>query len=225
MNVMPNEHDYLKQHNVVQLFDDLTAALLSDKPSEPTGFIIDWLKNKCPTTLKINTGNKNKFKEFSRMFAKHGITLESTAIDLREIDSTPENVVAHKATAVGDNVIVEDTQLDVEGQDVGVNVKWMLANLEQFEGKKATWTVLMAVKKMGMVEIYKGVVEGKIVKARGPEGFGFDPIFEPLGSDKTLAEDKPDDVNARWLAIDNLCKGNLYQKCKPIAEWDGKWQD
>lgn len=29
---------------------------------------------------------------------------------------------------------MEDTQLDVEGADVGVNVRWLMDNLGQFEG-------------------------------------------------------------------------------------------
>eukprot|EP00667_Euglena_gracilis_P021862 EG_transcript_24115 len=219
-----NEHEYLRRHNVVQLFDDLTASLLQAKPDEPTGFIIDWLKKKAPTTLKVNTSNQNKFKEFQRMFDKHGITLEATNIDLREINSEPIKVVAHKATQVGDNVIVEDTQLDVEGADVGVNVRWLMDNLGQFEGRRAVWTVLMGVKKGDLVYIYKGVVEGHIVKPRGDSNFGFDPIFQPLGQSHTLAEDKPDEVNARWLCIDNLAKDVVFARHAPITQWDGEWQ-
>jgi|UniRef100_A0A7S4LLT3 XTP/dITP diphosphohydrolase len=225
MSVMLNEHDYLKQHNVVQLFDELTAALLNKKPEEPTGFIIDWLKTKCPgPTYKINTSNENKFKEFQRMFAKCGANLEATKVDLDEIDAAPELVVAHKATAVGEGVIVEDTQLDVEGADVGVNVRWLMDKLDQYEGRGATWTVLMGIRKGSNVEIFRGVVKGKIVKPRVDSNFGFDPIFQPEGRDKTLAEDKPDDVNARWFAIENLVKGKVYETKAPIEKWDGPWQ-
>eukprot|EP01004_Peranema_trichophorum_P007316 NODE_6096_length_926_cov_38.305106_g5505_i0.p1 GENE.NODE_6096_length_926_cov_38.305106_g5505_i0~~NODE_6096_length_926_cov_38.305106_g5505_i0.p1 ORF type:complete len:223 (-),score=38.95 NODE_6096_length_926_cov_38.305106_g5505_i0:187-855(-) len=218
------EHEYLKQHNVVQLFDDLTAALLTDKPDEPTQFIIEWLKKRSPSTMKINTSNQNKFKEFQRMFAKYGISLDSTAIDLKEIDSTPEKVVAHKATQVGDNIIIEDTQLDVEGADVGIHVRWLMDNLTEFEGRSATWRVLLGVKRGNVVEIYEGVIKGRIVRPRGSSNFGFDSIFEPLGRTKTLAEDKPDEVNARAMAIQNLAKGKIFAKHPPIFEWHGKWQ-
>ena len=65
---------------------------------------------------------------------------------------------------------------------------------------------------------------GRIVKLRGDGNFGFDPIFEPEGSAQTLAEAKPDEVSARWRAIDGLAKGNMHSKVPPIAEWDGPWQ-
>ncbi|CAE7358796.1 unnamed protein product, partial [Symbiodinium microadriaticum] len=39
------------------------------------------------------------------------------------------------------------------------------------------------------VRVFDGRTEGKIVEARGPEDFGWDPIFEPLeGGGKTFAE-------------------------------------
>jgi XTP/dITP diphosphohydrolase len=41
----------------------------------------------------------------------------------------------------------------------------------------------------GEERVVEGVVEGKITTApRGADGFGYDPIFEPLGLDRTTAE-------------------------------------
>eukprot|EP01001_Neometanema_parovale_P008302 NODE_4584_length_1043_cov_167.586957_g4381_i0.p1 GENE.NODE_4584_length_1043_cov_167.586957_g4381_i0~~NODE_4584_length_1043_cov_167.586957_g4381_i0.p1 ORF type:complete len:223 (+),score=49.03 NODE_4584_length_1043_cov_167.586957_g4381_i0:92-760(+) len=221
---MMTEQDYLKEHRVVQLFDDITGALLACKPGEPAKFIMDWLKSKSPNVLKLNTSNQNKFKEFQRMFAGHGITLESTHKDLPEIDAEPELVIAHKATQCGDNVLCEDTSLDVEGADVGVSVRWLMDKLTDFAGKKATWRVLLGVKKGDYVELYEGVIHGTIVQPRGDSKFGFDPIFQPIGSNKTLAEEKPDVHNARAQAVANLAKNNLHSKQPAIYEWSGKWQ-
>lgn len=61
-------------------------------------------------TLRLNTSNQNKLKEFQRMFASFGVTLDHTALDLREILGTPEEVVQNKATEAGDSVIIEDTR-------------------------------------------------------------------------------------------------------------------
>jgi inosine/xanthosine triphosphate pyrophosphatase family protein len=58
--------------------------------------------------LHINTSNPGKFEEFKRLFAKYGIPLTATHEDLAEIDADPVAVVAHKATSVPENVIVED---------------------------------------------------------------------------------------------------------------------
>eukprot|EP01006_Ploeotia_vitrea_P042325 TRINITY_DN66617_c4_g8_i1.p1 TRINITY_DN66617_c4_g8~~TRINITY_DN66617_c4_g8_i1.p1 ORF type:complete len:224 (+),score=17.83 TRINITY_DN66617_c4_g8_i1:27-698(+) len=222
---MLSEHEYLKQHGVVQLFDELTAALLADKPEEPTGFIVDWLKARLPTTLKLNTSNQNKFKEFQRIFGKYNMALESTHVDLDEIDATPEQVVAHKATSAGDGILVEDTSLDIEGADVGINVRWLLDNLTQFCGKKATWRVLLGLKKEGTdkVELYEGIVYGIIVQPRGG-GFGFDPVVEVIGTGKTLGESKPDEHNARAKAVENLARGKVYRVEPAIYKWEGKWQ-
>ena len=36
---------------------------------------------------------------------------------------------------------------------------------------------------------FEGIVEGEIIRERrGGEGFGYDPIFQPDGYDKTFAE-------------------------------------
>lgn len=44
----------------------------------------------------------------------------------------------------------------------------------------------------GHVESFEGRVEGRIVwPARGDTGFGYDPIFQPLGYSKTFAEIDP----------------------------------
>lgn len=60
------------------------------------------------------------------------------------------------------------------------------------------------------VQIFEGRTEGKIVPARGPKTFGWDPIFEPLeGSGKTYAEMKNEDKNKishRSRALTALCE-------------------
>eukprot|EP01052_Picozoa_sp_SAG31_P049923 SAG31_NODE_11157_length_1060_cov_0.613944_1_plen_77_part_00 len=57
------------------------------------------------------------------------------------------------------------------------------------------------------------------------EGFEFDEVFLPLGSTKTLAEEKPDSVNARSKAVENFAKGEVAYFLEPIEQWKRKWQD
>jgi XTP/dITP diphosphohydrolase len=173
---------------------------------------------------KLNTSNLGKFEEFKRLFSQEGHSLEATHIDLEEIDSDPIKVIAHKASQLGENVIVEDTSLDIERASVGVNIRWLLDHLKNFVGKKAEWTVLLAFKQENTVFIYKGSISGTIVEPQGTTGFGFDPVFKPDGSTKTLAESKPDSVNARAKAVEALIKGDLYMKHPLIESWDGPWQ-
>jgi len=48
----------------------------------------------------------------------------------------------------------------------------------------------------GEVTVVEGVLEGTIANApRGEHGFGYDPIFVPLGEMRTLAEMSPEEKN------------------------------
>lgn len=59
--------------------------------------------------------------------------------------SDPLSVAIHKASQLGEYVISEDTSLDIEGEQVGINVKWMMKELPKFVGKRALWNVYLAV--------------------------------------------------------------------------------
>lgn len=179
---------------------------------------------KC-STWKLNTSNPGKFEEFRRLFAQYGSTLETSHFDLKEIDSDPIKVVAHKASQLGENIIVEDTSLDIEGASVGVNIRWLLDHLTEYAGRKAEWTVLLAVHQGNEIYIYKGSVSGTIVPPKGTAGFGFDPVFLPNGSTDTLAESKPDVFNARAKAVESLLKGDVWTKHSLIENWEGPWQN
>ena len=179
---------------------------------------------KMQSSWKLNTSNAGKFEEFRCLFAQHGSGLEASHCDLDEIDADPIQVVAHKASQLAENTVVEDTSLDVEGASVGVNVRWLLDHLSEYEGRKAEWIVLLAFHQGNEVYIYKGSLKGTIVLPRGEGGFGFDPVFLPDGAAKTLAESKPDTFNARAKAVEALIKGDLYTKHPLIKKWDGPWQ-
>ena len=172
---------------------------------------------------KLNTSNLGKFEEFKRLFAKFDFEFETTHIDLKEIDSDPIQVIIHKASQM-ENVLVEDTSLDIEGASVGVNIRWLLDHLNEYAGRKAEWTVLLAYREEDQVYIYKGSISGAIVLSKGIAGFGFDPVFLPTGATKTLAESKPDAVNARAKAVEALIKGDIFANQKMIRDWNGPWQ-
>lgn len=175
-------------------------------------------------TWKLNTSNLGKFEEFKRLFANHGKNLETSYFDLKEIDADPIEVIAHKASQLGEKIIVEDTSLDIEGASVGINIRWLLNHLDEYTGRKAEWTVLLAFRQDNQIYIYKGSVSGTLVLPRGQAGFGFDPVFLPNGSLQTLGESKPDRFNARAKAVDSLLKGDLWAKHPIIENWKGPWQ-
>lgn len=173
--------------------------------------------------LKLNTSNRSKLGEFQRLFQLHGVKLEASEIELKEIDADPLNVIVHKASQL-DQVLVEDTSLDVEGAKVGVHVKWLIDSLDQYLGQNAVWTVYLAWRINEEVFVYEGQVIGIIVSPRGNSGFGFDPYFLPVGSKKTLSEEKPDKLNARSLAVNQFVAGKPFIIRPPFYRWDGPWQ-
>lgn len=201
----------VKTFSVIFLF--FFSALLANEPFKP-----GCLK------LRLNTSNQGKFKEFERLFGQYGVNLMATHIDLLEIDADPLRVIAHKASQLGEDVIVEDTSLEIEGATVGINVRWLLDHLDEYQGRKAIWTVLLAVNKDGKIKIYQGQIKGTIVKSRGSSGFGFDPVFLPEGSKETLAQSKPDDVNARAKAVEAFMKGDVFLEHPVLKSWEGPWQ-
>ena len=53
----------------------------------------------------------------------------------------------------------------------------------------------------------------------------FDPVFQPIGSTKTLAEEKPDEYSARAKAVESFVKDQPYSIVNPIFDWYGEYQE
>ena len=175
-----------------------------------------------------NTSNPGKQKELQRFFAMHGYQVTFTNHDLPEIQADGVDVVVHKACQVPEGVLVEDVSLDIPGEKVGVDVRWLIGEIAQFVGKKACWQVLLAQQKRGKVYVYAGQIHGLIVQKRerstfGP--FGFDPYFVPDGCNATLAEQKNDAFSARAKAVQCFAKGQPYAIRDPLDDWHGAWQN
>lgn len=175
---------------------------------------------------RLNTSNPGKLKEFQRLFQHYDCELVATHFDIKEIAADPLQVIVHKSSHLGDRILVEDTSLDIEDASVGVHVKWLMEHLKELIGHKAVWTVLLAYRENNQVFVFEGTVPGTIVNATGhAEGFGFDPYFRPDGSDKTLAESKPDHYSARAKAVHALFSNNIKAILPVMEHWDGDWQN
>ena len=92
------------------------------------------MKKRNEIAWKLNTSNPGKLLEFQRLFAKHNVHLDSTSIDLKEVDSDPITVITHKASQLDEFTLTEDTSLAIEGAEVGVNVRWLLQHLQTYIG-------------------------------------------------------------------------------------------
>ncbi len=187
--------------------------------------------------LLISSSNKDKIKEMKGILGDSYKLITKEDLDLADFDveEDGETLAANaykKAKELYDktkrNVIADDTGLFVEalGGAPGVysaryagescsyqdNVDKMLRELKEIEDlkdRRATFkTVLCLITQEGRVEFIEGRLEGSIIKEeKGSNGFGYDPIFMPLGMDKTLAElsDKEKNkISHRRNAFENL---------------------
>ena len=87
-----------------------------------------------------------------------------------------------------------------EGHDSEANMTKLLHELGNNNNRKARFrTVIALIEKKDVcpcgctsvkkVHQFEGIVNGEIIRERrGGEGFGYDPIFQPEGYDKTVAE-------------------------------------
>ncbi len=148
--------------------------------------------------------------------------VESSSLDIKEPAADLQTVLRYKASQF-ERVLVEDVSLEVEGHDIGIHVRWNLAELQKAIGSQATFHCWIAIREGEDILIYKGSVHGVIVLARGV-GFGFDPQFQPLGSDKTFAESKPDQLNPRYIAVQKFLNSKPDEKCTCLFTWNGSFQ-
>lgn len=80
-------------------------------------------------------------------------------------------------------------------EDHGAHIRYLLGYAREADARRPGNSVPEDAK-AGRIEFFEIIVEGEIVRPRGRNGFGFDPIFVPEGSDKTYAEMTPDEKNA-----------------------------
>ena len=74
----------------------------------------------------------------------------------------------------------------------------LLGELDGVTGRKARFVCAIAIAFNGEVlETFEGTVEGTItLEPRGEGGFGYDPVFQPDGYDKTFGELPPEVKNS-----------------------------
>ena len=148
-------------------------------------------------TLKFITGNKSKFAEVANALAP--VKIEQVDIDLEEIqDLDPKKVISHKLTQAFKHYkygfFIEDTCLYFEAfknKLPGPFAKFFLEALKpvglyklakSLKNQNAEFVTIIAyVKSPKEIYFYEGSIKGKIVKTRGKNGFGADPVFMPNG--------------------------------------------
>ena len=160
-------------------------------------------------TVTFVTGNENKLREVRAILGEDApFALEARAVDLPELQGKPEDIAREKARlaarSVGGPALVEDTSLCFValGGLPGPYVKWFLDKLGH-EGlnnllaaypDKSAYAQCIFAYCEGPGEtpvVFVGRTDGKIVPARGPTDFGWDPVFAPddaVADGRTYAE-------------------------------------
>jgi adenylate kinase len=174
--------------------------------------------------IVINSSNEDKLDEYRKYLIDYEVV--SSAIETEEPDADSITIARYKTSQLPVGYVTDDVSLDVEGEDIGTNVKWHVKNkgLDKHIGKRAVFNCFIGVKSENdLIKIYKGSVPGKLVSPIG-DGFGFGPYFLPDGAKTTLGEIMSEPHNARYLAIQNLLANKIYTTEPMLTEWKGKFQ-
>jgi len=158
------------------------------------------------------TGSEDKFAELQSVLGN----LEQLEIDLPEI----QEIDAHKIIAAKlaearkhreGTFIVEDTSLYLDALNglPGPLIKWFmktignegLYKIVQVFGNTGAEakTIIGYASSDGDVQFFEGSFRGRIVKPRGANGFGWDPIFQPEGNERTFAEMSLEEKNVHSM--------------------------
>lgn len=179
-----------------------------------------------PGKLVIASHNKGKVREIAELLGPYGIEPVSAAdLDLPEPEETGNNFVDNadlKARLAADlsglPALADDSGLCVdalegrpgifsarwagEERDFGVAMERVHEELlakEPEAGRNAHFVCALSVAwpEDGQCESFEGRVDGVIVwPPRGDRGFGYDPIFQPIGYELTFGEMDPAEKHA-----------------------------
>ncbi len=187
--------------------------------------------------ILVATTNKGKIKEFEQIFAEKFeiLTLNdlSIKIDVEETGVTFHQNALIKATQYFElskiPTLSEDSGLEIAelngepgifsarygGADLNdrERVDLILQKLSNVPSKKRQAKFVSVICGVGFAEtpIYsEGILDGYIAEQKnGKNGFGYDPIFLPIGSDQTTAsmsKEEKNKISHRRKSIDKFLK-------------------
>ena len=163
--------------------------------------------------LVFASSNKNKIFEIQSMLPE---TIQILSLEdigcMEEIPETADTIEGNailKADYIsnkyGYDCFADDTGLEVaalngepgvfsaryagEQRNSDDNMDKLLDNLSDKNNRKAQFKTVIALNLNGKQELFTGIAEGEITfEKTGTKGFGYDPIFQPIGYKETFAE-------------------------------------
>jgi XTP/dITP diphosphohydrolase len=191
-------------------------------------------KSERPTKVQIvaATNNLHKLSEIRPLIEPDFriLSLEDIGCheELPETMETLEGNSLQKASYVYDRYhlpcFADDTGLEVEALDgaPGVysaryageqknsndNIDLLLSNLAAKGNRHAQFRTIITLLGIDGRHVFEGILSGTILSGRrGSAGFGYDPVFQPDGFTRTLAEltmDEKNSISHRGRAISKL---------------------
>ncbi len=137
---------------------------------------------------------------------------DDTGLEVDALNGAPGVYSARYANMADDSSASHDAE---------ANMTRLLKELGENNNRRARFrTVIALIQKKDVcpcgcssikdIHKFEGIVNGEIIRERrGGEGFGYDPIFQPEGYDKTFAElglDIKNHISHRARAVAKLCK-------------------
>lgn len=155
-----------------------------------------------------NTLEENAQIKANYIFDKYQISVfaDDTGLEVNALDGAPGVYSARYAGG--------------EGHDSEANMRKLLKELNGKADRKARFRTVIALRLMPDSSmpaelthdsiLFEGIVDGKITtEKKGTSGFGYDPVFQPEGYDKTFAElgdDIKNKISHRAKAVEKLVK-------------------
>lgn len=183
-------------------------------------------------TLVFATHNANKVKEvaaqLSDLYDVKSLTDIECHEDIPETENTLQGNALLKARFVkknyGFDCFADDTGLEIEALkgEPGIysaryagenctsedNIDLVLAKLDHESNRRARFRTVIALLQGEDEILLEGCANGLIISTKtGDEGFGYDPIFQPEGFDRTFAQmtvAEKNEISHRGKAVKKL---------------------
>jgi XTP/dITP diphosphohydrolase len=148
------------------------------------------------------TLQENAYQKAEFILSHYGISCfaDDTGLEIEALDGEP-GVFSARYSRMGDPMY---PNMDVTAG----NINKVLEKLEGQENRKARFRTVIALILDGNTHYFDGKVEGCITDHPGGiDGFGYDPIFQPVGYMQTFAEMSIEEKNLishRAIAVSKL---------------------
>ena len=142
------------------------------------------------TTLEENALIKSKY-----IYQKTGFSCfaDDTGLEVDALDGRPG---VYSARYAGEHATAEE------------NMQKLLSEMEGQKNRNARFRTVISLILNGEEYFFKGEVKGKILHQKtGIDGFGYDPIFNPNGFEKSFAEmtmAQKNEISHRGMAVKKL---------------------